>query len=46
MVSNRGNSNFYVSLGKKLLKDNKTIELHSLGDATGNSISAAEALVK
>ena len=45
-VSNKKNANFYVFLGKKLLQENDTIELHALGNAISTSVIAAENLVR
>ena len=45
-VSTKRNSNFYVFLGKQILKDHETIELHALGNAVSASVMAAENLVR
>ena len=45
-VSTKKNPNFYVFLGKKLLQENDTIQLHSLGNAVSISVIAAENLVR
>lgn len=45
-VSNKRNSKFYVYLGKQILKDHPTIELHALGNAVSTSVQAAENLVR
>ena len=45
-VSTKRNSNFYVFLGKQILKDHSTIEFHALGNAVSASVMAAENLVR
>ncbi len=45
-VSTKKQPNFYVFLGKKLLQNNETIELHALGNAVSISVIAAENLVR
>ncbi|CDW77678.1 uncharacterized protein at2g34160-like [Stylonychia lemnae] len=45
-VSNKRNAKFYVYLGKQILKDHQTIQLHALGNAVSTSVQAAENLVR
>ena len=45
-VSNKRNAKFYVYLGKQILKEHNTIELHALGNAVSTSVQAAENLVR
>ena len=45
-VSNKRNSKFYVYLGKQLLREHGSIELHALGNAVSTSVQAAENLVR
>jgi DNA-binding protein len=45
-VSSKRNSNFYVFLGKQILKEHSTIEFHALGNAVSTSVMAAENLVR
>lgn len=45
-VSNKRKAKFYVYLGKQILKDHNTIQLHALGNAVSTSVQAAENLVR
>lgn len=45
-VSNKRNSKFYVYLGKQILKEHETIELHALGNAVSMAVIAAENLTR
>ena len=45
-VSNKKNANFYVFMGKKLLQEHDTVELHALGNAVSTAVIAAENLVR
>ena len=45
-VSNKRNQNFYVFLGKQLLKEHAKIEFHALGNAVSIAVTSAENLVR
>jgi DNA-binding protein len=45
-VSNKRNQNFYVFLGKQLLKEHGKIEFHALGNAVSIAVTSAENLVR
>lgn len=45
-VSNKRNQNFYVFLGKQLLKEHAWIEFHALGNAVSTAVMTAENLVR
>ncbi len=45
-VSSKGKPKFVVQDSKKMFETYETVELHALGNAVQNSISAADSLVK
>lgn len=45
-VSNKRNQNFYVFLGKQLLKEHDWIEFQALGNAVSTAVMSAENLVR
>ena len=45
-MSNKRNSNFYVFLGKQLLKEHGGIQIHALGNAVYVAANSAENLVR
>lgn len=45
-VSNKRNQNFYVFLGKQLLKEHEFIEFQALGNAVSTAVMSAENLVR
>jgi DNA-binding protein len=45
-VSGKRNQNFYVFLGKQLLKEHDWIEFQALGNAVSTAVMSAENLVR
>ena len=45
-VSNKKKANFFVFLGKKILQEHSSIEMHALGNAVSTCVIAAENLVR